>query len=719
MEFPDEFSQLNTSQQQAVTSTEGYIRVIAGAGSGKTRALTRRFAYLVEELGILPSSILSVTFTNKAAQEMRQRIHKLTGDNDTGYVNTFHGFCVSVLDEESYAVNYPANFLVIDNSDIDSMLNIIYEERSLTMRDRTFSDARDMIEMQKLKYKPDYYLDLINMSIEVLHEKYMSATSADDIIFYGYLYQEKKCFALDYNDLLLFVLYIFRENDDIRLKWQKRLEYIMVDEFQDIDSPQYELMKVLCAYHKNLFVVGDPDQTIYTWRGANEAYILDFDKVFPGTQTIMMNENYRSTPQILAAANSLISANHHRISKELIPTLPDGPKVLYHHDKSSHAEAEWIHSKILELNSQGVPLGDICILYRAHYVTRNLEEVFLQKQLPYHIYSGVQFFDRKEIKDTLCYLRMLIYRDDLSFTRIVNTPKRNIGQRRMDFLRQLAEEKNCTLYEALCSSIDQEIFRGTKAASFISLVEGLSRLAEDLTASEILAQVLEKSGYEKMLRTEGSQERLDNLSELRQAVYDYEISCGEEADLTHFLERTALFTNMDEPTTQDKVKMMTIHAAKGLEFPYVFLCSLSEDLFPSKKVNTLHAMEEERRLCFVAFTRAEKALFLSEAEGRNYIGEPRYPSRFILDIQDGILEYDNPPEKMLIASACHYIQSKDHSFPEFRSVHSIPVGARVTHKIFGDGTVLGFDEDMTAYEVKFDRFDSSRKIAANGKLTIL
>lgn len=287
----DLLSNLNKSQQEAVTTTEGYVRVIAGAGSGKTRALTNRFAYLVTELGVSPGNIMCVTFTNKAAQEMKRRIHKLTGDKDTAYINTFHGFCVSVLSEESNAVHFPKSFLVLDNSDINSMLDIVYEERGLTSRDMTYSNARDMIEMQKCIRVPDYYKDLINMSLEELHEKYLKAENKTEIIFYGYLYQQKKCFGLDYNDLIIFTLHIFEEDEEISMKWQKRLQYIMIDEFQDIDALQYRLMYVLCGYHKNLFVVGDPDQTIYTWRGADVRYLLEFEKTFHGTTTIMMNEN--------------------------------------------------------------------------------------------------------------------------------------------------------------------------------------------------------------------------------------------------------------------------------------------------------------------------------------------------------------------------------------------------------------------------------------------
>lgn len=322
----DLLSGLNDAQRRAVATTEGYVRVIAGAGSGKTRALTHRFAYLVNELGILPGNILCVTFTNKSANEMRQRIHALTGDNDTGYINTFHGFCVSVLQEDSHAVQYPKSFLVLDNSDIDAMLQIIYEERGLTLRDMTFSAARDMIEIQKLFQRPNYYRDLIALSLDALKEKYDRAASPADIIFYGYLYQEKKCFGLDYNDLIKFSLYIFQEHPDIKLKWQQRLEYIMIDEFQDIDQLQYELMEVLCGYHKNLFIVGDPDQTIYTWRGANVKYLLEFDQKFPGARTIFLLDNYRSTPEILAAANSLIAKTGTASPRSCGPPGPPGPR---------------------------------------------------------------------------------------------------------------------------------------------------------------------------------------------------------------------------------------------------------------------------------------------------------------------------------------------------------------------------------------------------------
>ena len=707
---------LNAAQREAVTTTEGTVRVIAGAGSGKTRALSHRFAYLVNEMGILPGNILCVTFTNKAANEMRQRIHNLTGDNDTGSINTFHGFCVSVLQEDSYAVQYPRSFLVLDNSDIDAMLQIIYEERGLTLRDKTFAQARDMIEIQKGIRKPDYYKDLIGMSLEELREKYEQAVGVDDVIFYGYLYQEKKCFGLDYNDLIFVTLYIFEQNEEIRLKWQQRLEYIMIDEFQDIDPPQYRLMQALCGYHHNLFIVGDPDQTIYTWRGADVRFLLDFDKQFPGTKTIMMMENYRSTPQILAAANSLIAKNRTRIPKDLIPTLPEGPLPLCHHASNSEAEAEWMAFQMWELHDKGVAFRDMAVLYRAHYLTNKLEEVFRKRKLPYALYSGVPFFGRREVKDALSYLRMVAYRDDLSFARIANVPKRNLGQRRMRFLRDYAAAQSCSLYDALRRNLEDEIFKGTRAAAFVDLIESFAADYSARPISELLSDLLDKSGYEKQLRTEGSQERLDNLAELKQSVYEYETGCGEEATVEHYLSHVALFTNADAEDGGDKVKLMTVHAAKGLEFPHVFLCGMNEGIFPSGRTNTLPGMEEERRLAFVAVTRAEKALYLSEAEGRNLDGSPRYPSRFVLDIDPELLEYTEPPKEGLIRDAREYIAASEEHLPEERAKGSFAVGQRVRHEIMGEGTVTDVEADKGAYVIQFDAMKTPRRISFRVKL---
>lgn len=707
---------LNASQLEAVTSTEGFIRVIAGAGSGKTRALARRFAYLVNEIGILPGNILCVTFTNKSANEMRQRIHNLTGDNDTGYISTFHSFCVSVLQEDSHALQYPKSFLVLDNSDIDSMLKIIYEERGLTLRNMTFSKARDMIEIRKLIKEPKYYLDMLNMSLDTLRQKYLTATEPSDIIFYGYLYQEKKCFGLDYNDLIKFTLYIFEQNEAVKIKWQQRLEYIMIDEFQDIDELQYKLMSVLCGYHKNLFIVGDPDQTIYTWRGANVRYLLDFDKIFPSVKTIMMMQNYRSTPQIVSVVNDLIDKNKFRIKKNLMPTIADGMKVICHHADTSEREAMWIAEQIQALHGEGTSYREITVLYRAHYITRIVEEVFLREKIPYAIYSGVQFFNRMEIKDALAYLRLIAYKDDLAFLRVVNVPKRNLGERRIKFLQEYAVKHQCSLYIALETNLDNEIFKGTKAAQFVALIENFAANYAERQISELLAAILNESGYEKMLRTEGSQERLDNLAELKQSVYEYETSCGEESTLEHYLSHVALFTNNDAADNSDKVKLMTVHSAKGLEFPYVFLCAMNEGVFPSKKTDTIQKMEEERRLAFVAMTRAQKGLYLSEAEGRNFDGSPRYPSRFLLDIEPALLDYTQKPQEGLIIETKDYLVINERYLADEENQSSLAVGQRVKHSIFGSGTVVDVDLIKAAHLVKFDNIDTPRSISFRAKL---
>lgn len=704
----------NEEQREAVTSTEGYVRVIAGAGSGKTRALSHRFAFLVQVMGVLPSHILCVTFTNKAANEMRQRIHLLTGDDDTGLINTFHGFCVHVLREDSNIVQYPKHFLVLDNSDIDAMLKVIYEERGLSLRDFTFSRARDMIEMRKTLRDPEYYRDVISMTSEELRRKYEKSTAKDDIIFYGYLFQQKKCFGLDYNDLIVFVLTIFEMSEEVRDKWQRRLEYIMIDEFQDIDPLQYKLMRVLCAYHRNLFVVGDPDQTIYTWRGAAVKYLLDFDQEFKPCQTIVMAKNYRSTPEILEVVNSLIDKNQERIKKELEPILPNGEKPLYFQGESPEKEAEWVAKKIGSMHAGGVRYRDMAILYRAHYVTRSIEDALLKAEIPYRIYSGVQFFDRAEIKDALSYLRLLVHRDDLAFVRVANIPKRNLGDRRMAFLRNYAEQNHCPQYEALERNIDQELFRSTKARELIKLVEELGAEVATKSVSETMRDILERSGYEMMLRTEGSQERLDNLAELRQAIYDFETTNGEESSAEAYLAQAALYTSRDADTKMaDRVKLMTVHTAKGLEFPYVFLVALNEGNFPSKKTKSKEGMEEERRLAFVAMTRAERGLLLSSSGGIDYMGGARYASRFLLDIQKESLDYVVPRTERFEQEIRAYVKSQTPMEERKREEgeERLKEGDRVRHPILGEGEIVTIDRDNKAYEVKFDRVLTTRMVS--------
>ena len=397
--------------------------------------------------------------------------------------------------------------------------------------------------------------------------------------------------------------------------------------------------------------------------------------------------------------------------------LPHGEKVLCHHAKNAEAEAKWVASEIGRLHEQGIAYRDMTVLYRAHYLTRQVEEVFLKEKLPYTIYSGVQFFARMEIKDALSYLRMIAYQDDLSFRRVVNTPKRNMGSRRMKFLEEYAESHGCSLYTALKQNLDHELMKGTKAAAFVKLIDRFTASYANRPVSEVLSAILDESGYEAMMRTEGSQERLDNLAELKQSVYEYETTCGEEVTLEHYLAHIALFTNSDTAEPGDKVKLMTVHAAKGLEFPYVFLIGMNEGVFPSRKVRTLAGMEEERRLAFVAMTRAEKRLYLSEAEGRNLDNTPRYPSRFLLDIDPDLLEHTAPPQEGLIREARTYIRNTERYLPEQEEVLQFKVGDRVNHVLIGAGTVIDIDTEHDAYAVQFDALPTPRTIAFRVRMT--
>ena len=429
-----------------------------------------------------------------------------------------------------------------------------------------------------------------------------------------------------------------------------------------------------------------------------------------------MMKNYRSTPQILAAANSLIDKNQYRIKKDLIPTLAPGAPVRCHLADTQEEEAKWMVEQLRSLHEGGVPWQDMAVLYRAHYVSRAVEEAFLGAQIPYAIYSGVQFYGRMEIRDAIAYLRMLVYRDDLSFLRVANVPKRNLGKRRMAALRDYAAAHDCTLYQALLDNLEEELFQGTKARQLVNLVESLSAQAEGRPVSEVLTAVLQQSGYERMLRTEGSQERLDNLAELKQAIYTYETTCGEEVTLEHYLAHVALLANSDTGERGDKVRMMTIHAAKGLEFPHVFLCGMNEGIFPSRKVRTRQAMEEERRLAFVALTRAEQGLSLSAAGGRNFDGAPRYPSRFLLDIDPALLDCTGEFSEGLIREARAAIESSQRDLLAQETLATLVPGQRVRHAVFGLGTVLDVDLEKAAHVIQFDELSTSRSISFKARL---
>ena len=714
----DYLQQLNPEQREAATTTEGYIRVVAGAGSGKTKTLAARYLYLVDALGISTANILCVTFTNKAAAEMKKRIRAQLPDQDLARITTFHGFCVGLLKEDCHVVGYPKTFLILDEEDKKAMLSVVFEDLGITGRDITIQEAVDHIGWRK--GGRGYVKTLIHADMEELLDLVKSASTLKDKILYRYFYEQRKCFALDFDDLVYFAIYILEHSREAREKWQQRLEYIMVDEFQDIDKDQYSLTDILSGYHHNLFVVGDPDQTIYTWRGADVKFILEFPTRHPGAKTIYLNRNYRSAPQILAASNALIDKNRERLKKELIPVRADNRKPLYFHAKTSALEADWITANMRALHEgeEGVSYSSMGVLYRAHYVSRALEESLIRNKIPYVLYSGVEFYKRKEIKDVLSYLRMIYNPDDISFLRTVNEPRRGVGRTRIAAIKAYAAARGCTLYQALMDNLETDSFRRCKAKDYVRLIEKYRAIFDQMDLTDLLAGVLHESGYEQMLRTAGEEERLDNLAELKQAIFDFTRKAGETVTLGNYLDHAALFTNMDTGEKVQAVKLMTVHSAKGLEFPVVFVCGLSEGIFPGKRANTREKLEEERRLCYVAFTRARDRLFLSDAAGTGYDGSFRYPSRFLFNAEKENVDYVTPLDPDLEEKTLRSIQETG-DWASDTPKQSDLVGKRVTHQVFGPGTVIGIPRDGQGIIVQFDSIVTPRTFADAGKVQFL
>lgn len=702
----DYLAALNERQLEAVTTTEGYVRIIAGAGTGKTKALTYRYVYLVNELGISTSNILCVTFTNKAAREMSKRIRQMIGDSDTGYICTFHGFCVKLLREDIHAINFPQNFVVMDGEDTEEILKIVYENAHIQSRTYTFDMARDHIADRKTHMDHIPYLE--ELGNERLLADYESATAVEDKVFLGYLYEQKKVYGLDYDDLITIALHILQTDESKRVKWQERMMYVMVDEFQDVSGNQYELAEILSGYHRNLFIVGDPDQTIYTWRGAKIEYILNFDAEHEDTKTVFLDVNYRSTPEILAVSNSLIEKNKKRLPNRLVANGGSGARPLYIHYRTTGDEAQWMTAEIQKLISIGNSYSDIAVLYRSHFVSRSIEEVFIRSKVPYTLYSGVEFYKRKEIKDVLAYLRMIVYSDDLSFRRVINEPKRNFGKKRMSLLKAYADSHRCSLYNALLDLLEEKSVKTTGATAFVDIIEGFKKTYKEKKLTDLVTEILEQTGYEVMLRQSGEQERLDNLAELKQSIDEFEKTSGEENTLEEYLQSIALYTNSDKEQDKETVKMMTIHTAKGLEFPYVFVCGVNEGIFPSKHVDTEDMLEEERRMAYVACTRAERGLYISDAEGLNYDDSFRYPSRFIFNIDRDTIDYVNELPQRLVDDTKSYIAANEARI--YPPDTELKPGDRVRHKVFGEGVITDIRGDIGCYVIKFDKVATERNL---------
>lgn len=715
MEVDGIFNGLNEQQQKAVTTTEGAVRVIAGAGSGKTRTLTNRYAYLVSELGLEPSNLLCVTFTNKAAQEMRRRVKKLVGgERDTGYISTYHGFCVRILREDIHHLFYPKQFLILDTEDQKSILREIYEELGLKVNDHKF--ARILKKIGEMKADTGYVFDLIS------REKTLDPERVEDLdrkIILSYLKKQKKVYGLDFDDLLNFTLVLFGEYPRVLEKWQERLYYIQVDEFQDSSPKQFELIRLLSKGHQNVFVVGDPDQTIYEWRGADPKFMVNFDQWFPQCQTIVLNENYRSTPQILNVGNALIKQNKLRVDKDMVTENPDGVNVIHYHGKSEQEEAKWIVSRIQMLQKEhGASLNDVAILYRANYLSRFVEQELIHENMEYSIFGGFKFFERKEIKDALAHLRLLAFEDDLSFMRVINTPRRQMGKKRIAFLRERAEQEGASLYQTLCNHIEDPVFNRTKAKEFIEAIEAMKVKRHELSVSDLLQDTLQATGYEAFIREDGDHERLDNLMELKHSVVQYEEGMGEQISLEYYLQMLTLYTENDREDEREAVKLMTIHTSKGLEYPYVFLVGFNDRILPNERSlrdRKEYALEEERRLAYVAMTRAERELYLTESEGGNGRGEKKYPSRFLFELDERLYERIGFIEKEFEKEAKEVIRMNAQLDQTHTSEADFKEGQVVEHPVFGMGTIEEVDERKRMYKIYFEEMEVTRPISWNFK----
>ena len=684
------YSSLNDKQKEAVIDDSKHLRIIAGAGSGKTRVLTMRIAYLIEQKHINPKNVLAITFTNKAANEMKNRISEMLGEAGYGaFISTIHSLCVRILKEEIGVFGYPKNFTIVDADDQKTILKEAYKEFNIDKKDLSYGSALDYIancKYEELSYE------------KAMDQAYGEKKLVDKANVYKY-YDErlKSLYALDFDDLILFTVRLFKLHKDILKKWSSKFIYIHVDEFQDIDKTQYELIKLLSSTHDNVYVVGDPDQTIYTWRGADVNIIVNFDKDFKNTKTIILNQNYRSTNNILEGANSLIKYNKSRVPKDLFSENGDGDKIVHKTLPDETSEAYYIVSCIQSLLKQGYEYNDIAILYRSNYLSREVEKVFIENRIPYVIYGGIRFYERMEVKDILSYLRLIVTGDDLAFQRVINQPKRGIGQKSIDTIFSLAKDNNISMYEV----VKQGLFAKNQSVleSFVDMVERWKSSLDGKPLEEVLTDVFEQSGYRSMLEKENETERIENVKSLIDDIKDYQETYP-GSTLADYLSMISLYTDKANTDGSASVSLMTIHASKGLEFKVVFVVGLSEGIFPSERTMLEQkGVEEERRLAYVAYTRAKEKLTLTDTSSFSYVvNSAKTTSRFVNEVDEKYIEHlDKPVVKQQSVFDVPFT-TKISSIEPKKEAPRRPSRYRksdvVIHKIFGEGVVVKCDGDF-------------------------
>ena len=709
-----DISLLNPAQKEAVLSDDQYLRIIAGAGSGKTRVLTMRIAHLIEDEDVRPYKILAITFTNKAAKEMKERISKMIVTESQPWISTIHSLCVRILREDIMCMGYPRNFTIMDADDQKSLVK----------------EACKQLEIDNDSLTPASLVNYIsnNKTGEISPEaaEKMAGHFEDDrdkaAVYRYYMEKQKQMYALDFDDLILFTVRMFKNHKDVREKWQRRFEYILVDEFQDIDRMQYRLIRYLSDTSTSIYVVGDPDQTIYTWRGADVDIIMNFKKDYPVSKTIVLNENYRSSREILAAANSVIANNSNRMEKKLFTSKGDSEKVVHYAAVSEEYEAAYVAQQISVLHRNGLPYRDIAILYRSNYLSRSMERGLVDLRIPYIIYGGIRFYERQEIKDALCYLRLVNNGDDLALQRVLNRPKRGIGARTMDNILNEAREQNTSMYEILKQG---KIFSGKISKTvqdFVNMVESWKKYneKEDSDLVSLLSMILNDSGYRQMVLDdkENGPDRLENLKSLTDDLRQFEEN-DPQAGLDEYLQTISLYTDKEEGETADAVQLMTVHSAKGLEFDTVFVVDLNEGIFPNERATneSRRGIEEERRLAYVAFTRAKRKLYLVEAGGFSFIlQKTRTTSRFINEIDPSCLtngqsqarvhrDSERKTEKQSVSEMMH------RSSPSAeRSGKGVRKGDHISHTKFGEGIVVNVQNGIA--QIAFPYPAGIKKISA-------
>ena len=676
---------LNKNQKEAATYLDSHLRIIAGAGSGKTRVITYRIAYLIDEIGVDPRKILAITFTNKAANEMKERVVDLLGVHALGsLICTIHSLCVRILRQHINVINYPSNFTIMDEEDQKALIKKIYNQLQIDAKTISIKSMIATISNYKMaNITPEKALEFAgSFQGEIKKAK----------VYKEYLEYQENHFLLDFDDLLLKTVYIFENYPDVLEKWQYRFQYIHVDEFQDVGNIEYRLVKLM-SDKAITCVVGDPDQTIYSFRGANVNYILDFDKDFKPCKTIILNQNYRSTGNILNISNCLIRKNQNRLEKELFTEATGGGEVIHYTAKNEQDEAEYICSEIEKIinDVDGVNYRNFAILYRANYLSRTIEQCLISHGIDYRIFGGLKFFSRKEIKDALSYLQLVCNGEDLAFERIINVPSRGIGKKTMENIQAVARNNHVSLYEALTLFSDQ-IKLSSKAKKEIRILVAAIEKAKqsNLPLHEMFENLMNDIGYIEMLNKNLEENRIDNIHELQRSIYEFENQNPDLATIENYLQEIALYTDSDDNDDSQYVSLMTIHMAKGLEFDYVFVLGLSEGIFPSFRAlsESDEGIEEERRLAYVAFTRAKKQLYLTDSEGFSFVTDsPKISSRFVEEIgKEGIKHLGTRPR----FKTSNYINtnlSKDELVGN-NQVSDWASGDFVIHDTFGKGVVV-------------------------------